>query len=111
MTTTPDTLRNLVVLIPVFVLAAAVNGFTEEIIFRAAPIATVYEVAGKSNAIWMAATLLGHAHYIGGIPSGIPGVLLTALLGWFFGKCSWTLEDSSGRGSFTLCKTSSHLLY
>jgi len=90
---TSDTLRNLLPLMPVILLLAASNGFNEEIILRAAPISTVYEVVGKSNAIWMAAILFGLAHYIGGIPSGVPGVLITAFLGWFFGKC---MLDSQG---------------
>lgn len=89
----PNTLRLLLPLIPVLLLLAASNSFNEEVILRAAPIATVYEVVGKSNAIWMAAVLFGLSHYIGGIPSGIPGVLITTGLGWFFGKC---LVDSRG---------------
>jgi len=90
---TTDTLRNLGPLIPVVLLLASINGATEEIILRAAPISTVYEVVGKSNAIWMAAVLFGLSHYVGGIPSGVPGVLITALLGWFFGRC---MVDSRG---------------
>jgi membrane protease YdiL (CAAX protease family) len=90
---TADTLQSLMPLIPVILLLAASNGFNEEIILRAAPISTVYEVVGKSNAIWMAAILFGLSHYIGGIPAGIPGVLITTCLGWFFGKC---MMDSQG---------------
>lgn len=90
---TADTLRNLGALIPVILLLASINGATEEVIFRVAPISTVYEVVGKSNAIWMAAVLFGLSHYIGGIPSGVPGVVITALLGWFFGRC---MVDSRG---------------
>jgi membrane protease YdiL (CAAX protease family) len=93
LSTTSDTLRHLMPLIPLILLLAAVNGFTEEISFRAAPISTVYEVVGKTNAIWMAAILFGLSHYIGGIPSGVPGVLTTTFLGWFFGKC---MMDSRG---------------
>jgi membrane protease YdiL (CAAX protease family) len=90
---TPDTLHHLMPLIPMILLLAAANGFTEEITLRAAPISTVYEVVGKSNAIWMAAILFGLSHYLGGIPSGVPGVLITTFLGWFFGKC---MLDSRG---------------
>jgi membrane protease YdiL (CAAX protease family) len=90
---TSDKLRHLMPLIPMILLLAAANGFTEEITFRAAPISTVYEVVGKSNAIWMAAILFGLSHYIGGIPSGVPGALITTFLGWFFGKC---MLDSRG---------------
>lgn len=88
-----DTVRHLLRFVPVILLLAALNGFTEEITLRAAPISTVYEVVGKSHAIWMAAVLFGLAHYIGGIPSGLPGVLITTFLGWFFGKC---MVDSKG---------------
>ncbi len=87
------TVRQFLPLIPLVLLLAASNGFNEEIILRVAPISPVYEVVGRTNAIWMAAVLFGLAHYIGGIPSGIPGVLITAVLGWFFGKC---MLDSKG---------------
>jgi hypothetical protein len=90
---TYDTFVNLMPLIPVILILAAFNGFTEEIIFRAAPIATLHQVVGKSHAIWMVAVMFGLAHYIGGIPSGITGVLTTSFLGWFFGKC---LIESKG---------------
>jgi membrane protease YdiL (CAAX protease family) len=88
-----DMLRHLMPFIPMILLLAAANGLTEEITFRAAPISSVYEVIGKSNAIWIAAILFGLSHYISGIPSGVPGVLLTTFLGWFFGKC---MIDSRG---------------
>lgn len=87
------TIGNLLPLIPVILLLAASNGFNEEVILRLAPISTVYEVVGRSHAIWIAATLFGLAHYIGGMPSGLVGVLITAFLGWFFGKC---MMDSRG---------------
>jgi membrane protease YdiL (CAAX protease family) len=86
-------LRSLLPLVPVVLLLAVSNGFNEEIMLRAAPMAPLFEVVGKSNAIWMAAVLFGLSHYIGGIPSGIPGVLTTGFLGWFFGKC---MLDSKG---------------
>jgi len=90
---TAATLKGLWMLLPVILLLAAANGFSEEVILRAAPIAPLFEVVGKGNAIWMAAVVFGLSHYIGGVPSGIPGVLATTLLGWFFGKC---MVDSKG---------------
>jgi len=90
---TAGAVRQLLSLLPVVLLLAAANGFSEEVLFRVGLISPVVDVVGKSNAVWMAAVLFGLAHYIGGIPSGIPGVLITALLGWFFGKC---LLDSGG---------------
>ncbi|MBN1921429.1 MAG: CPBP family intramembrane metalloprotease [Anaerolineae bacterium] len=90
---TADLLRKLFPLIPLILLLAASNGFTEELLHRAAPLSTLIEVVGKSHAIWMAAVTFGLAHYIGGVPSGIPGTLITAFLGWFFGRC---MADSRG---------------
>jgi uncharacterized protein len=88
-----ETLHHFMPIIPMILLLAAANSFSEEIIFRVAPISSVYEVVGKINAIWMAAILFGLSHYIGGIPSGVPGLLTTTFLGWFFGKC---MLDSRG---------------
>jgi membrane protease YdiL (CAAX protease family) len=93
MSPTAETLRKLLPLLPLVVLLAASNGFNEEVSLRVAPISPVYEVVGKGYAIWMAALLFGSAHYIGGIPSGVVGVLITSILGWFFGKC---MLDSKG---------------
>ena len=90
---TSELLRRAIPLIPVILLLAASNGFTEELLHRAAPLSTLIEVVGKSHAIWMAAVTFGLAHYIGGVPSGISGALITAFLGWFFGKC---MADSRG---------------
>lgn len=74
-------------LLPLTLLRAASNGFNEEVIFRVAPMSPLVDVVGRSHAIWMAAVLFGLAHYIGGIPSGLPGIVLTGMLGLFFGKC------------------------
>jgi len=90
---TGNLLRRFIPLIPLVLLLAVSNGFNEELLHRAALLSTLIEVTGKSNAIWMAAVSFGLAHYIGGTPSGIPGVLITAFLGWFFGKC---MVDSRG---------------
>lgn len=90
---TGETLRLLLPLIPIIVLLAVSNGFNEEVSLRMAPISPVYEIVGNGHAIWMAALLFGSAHYIGGIPSGVIGVLITSVLGWFFGKC---MLDSKG---------------
>jgi uncharacterized protein len=86
-------LQKLIPLVPLILLLAAWNGFTEEVALRAAPVSPVFEVVGNTHAIWLAAALFGLSHYIGGVPSGIPGVLITAFLGWFFGKC---MLDSKG---------------
>ena len=51
------------------------------------------EVVGPTHAIAIAAVLFGLSHYLGGAPAGIVGVLITTLLGWFFGKC---MIDSKG---------------
>lgn len=93
-------LRDIFPLIPLILLLSASNGFNEEIMLRVAPISVAIEAVGKENAIWMAALLFGFSHYFGGIPSGMPGVLITTFLGWFFGKCLVESKDSSGHGFF-----------
>ena len=44
-------------------------------------------IVGPDQAIWLTATYFGFAHYFGGAPSGIPGVLITGLLGALFARC------------------------
>jgi membrane protease YdiL (CAAX protease family) len=82
-----DSLNNVVPLIPSVLFVAALNSLGEEISFRISHLSTTVEVLGRNQAVWLAAIFFGLAHYIGGQPSGIPGVLATTFLGWGFGKC------------------------
>ena len=72
-------------LIPVSLLIAVVNAFNEEFTLRAAPLSTLLPAIGKQQALMITTLFFGLGHYYG-VPSGVPGVLLSAFLGWFLGK-------------------------
>ena len=72
---------------PAALLFAATNAFAEEIQFRASLLGGLQKVIGPNQAIWLTATFFGFAHYFGGVPAGIPGVLIAGLLGALFAKC------------------------
>ncbi len=65
---------------------AALNAFSEEMQFRAPFLGSLNMALGRQHAIWLTAIFFGFSHYFGGSPSGVPGVLITALLGFFFAK-------------------------
>ncbi len=73
------------IFLPAVVIAAAINAFVEEFVFRSAPLARLEPVLGPGQAIWMAAGWFGLRHYFGW-PGGPIGVLLTLYLGWWAAK-------------------------
>jgi len=72
---------------PAALLFAATNAFSEELQFRASLLGDLQKIIGPDQAIWLTATFFGFAHYFGGAPAGIPGVLIAGLLGALFAKC------------------------
>ena len=72
---------------PAALLFAATNAFSEELQFRASLLGELQKVVGPGQAIWLSAAFFGLAHYFGGAPAGIPGVLIAGLLGALFAKC------------------------
>ncbi|WP_068614650.1 CPBP family intramembrane glutamic endopeptidase [Paenibacillus tuaregi] len=67
-------------------LFALTNAFTEEIIFRFSFVAVVNKYGGSPYlAQGLAAATFGVIHYFG-TPSGIPGVLMAAFIGWILAK-------------------------
>jgi membrane protease YdiL (CAAX protease family) len=72
---------------PAALLFAATNAFSEEVQYRASLLGDLQKAIGPNQAIWLSATFFGFAHYFGGAPAGIPGVLITGLLGALFAKC------------------------
>ena len=72
---------------PAALLFAATNAFSEELQFRASLLGDLQKAIGPDQAIWLTATFFGFAHYFGGAPAGIPGVLIAGLLGALFAKC------------------------
>ncbi len=74
-----------VMLIPVALLIAAMNGFNEEFTLRAAPLGELEPTMGKSDSLIVTAAYFGLGHYYG-VPNGIIGVALSGFLGWLLGK-------------------------
>src|SRR4030042_1764126 len=72
---------------PAALLFAATNAFAEEVQFRASLLGNLQKAIGPDQAIWLPATFFGFAHYFGGAPAGIRGVLIAGLLGALFAKC------------------------
>jgi membrane protease YdiL (CAAX protease family) len=83
----PDVLVKAIPLLPVALLFAATNAFSEETQYRASMLSEAQKIVGDGQAIWLTATFFGFAHYFGGAPEGIPGVLIAGLLGALFARC------------------------
>lgn len=82
-----DTIIRVLPYLPAALLFAAANAFSEEMQFRASLLGDLKNALGPDQAIWLTATFFGFAHYFSGPPAGIPGVLITGLLGALFAKC------------------------
>jgi membrane protease YdiL (CAAX protease family) len=87
--------NRIIPLLPLVVVFAAINAFTEEFTYRAPLLGATHEVLGRQAALVINAVFFGFAHYIYGTPNGIPGLLMTTFVGYLFGKSM--LET---RGSF-----------
>jgi hypothetical protein len=72
---------------PFVLLFALTNAFSEETQFRAALLGDAGVIVGPGQAIWLTAVFFGFAHYFGGAPAGVPGVLITGALGALFAWC------------------------
>lgn len=75
----------LVPMIPSIIMYAALNAFSEEMIYRAPLLATLEPAVGSTQALWQSAVLFGAAHYFG-TPGGPLGVMLSIFMGWMLGK-------------------------
>jgi len=73
-------------LLPLILASAALNAMSEEVTYRAAPLATLLPVVGPAHAIWLTSLWFGFGHYYGGIPSGPIGLIQTGLLALLLGK-------------------------
>ncbi len=83
----PDVLVKVIPLLPVALFFASTNAFSEETQYRASMLGDAQKIVGAGQAIWLTATFFGFAHYFGGAPEGIPGVLIAGLLGALFARC------------------------
>jgi membrane protease YdiL (CAAX protease family) len=68
------------------ILAAVLNAFWEEAVFRAAPLARLAPVVGAGRALVILALWFGLGHFYGGTPSGIFGAVMVSLVGVVLGK-------------------------
>jgi hypothetical protein len=93
-TARPETiaLAKLAPLIPVVLLAAAMNSFNEELPYRASLLSQLTEKIGNQHALLMTAASFGLVHFYG-TPSGVIGVLLAGFIGWFLGA---SMLDTGG---------------
>lgn len=73
--------------VPLILLFALMNAFTEEVIFRLS-YTTIVANEKRSPQIseFLSALVFGGVHYFGIAPSGIPGTLMAAFIGWFLAK-------------------------
>ena len=75
--------------LPTVMVLSAVNALSEETAFRAAPLGSLAGVLGRSQSLMLVAAYFGIAHYFG-VPSGVLGILMAGLFGWWVAKS--TLE-------------------
>lgn len=71
--------------LPLIVLFAMMNAWSEEISYRASVLATSESIVGPHHALWLSAIYFGIMHYYG-VPYGITGVLLASFFGYILGK-------------------------
>jgi membrane protease YdiL (CAAX protease family) len=72
--------------LPAAILFAAMNGFSEEMTFRAPVLSALQGKVSSQHALLLTAVYFGLAHFSGGISSGIVWVVFAGFLGWLLGK-------------------------
>ncbi|MBG0786199.1 MAG: CPBP family intramembrane metalloprotease [Anaerolineaceae bacterium] len=72
-------------MLPFILILAAMNAFSEELNYRAALLAPLFPVVGKTHSILMTAVFFGLGHFYG-VPYGIIGVIMASILGYFLSK-------------------------
>ena len=85
----PANLGRLVPLLPLIVALAAINAWAEGVAYRQAVLAPLLGVLPQGTLLLTSAAFFGVAHYYGA-PSGMIGVVMSGLLGWFLARA--TLE-------------------
>lgn len=74
--------NNLIKYFPFAVVFAILNSLCEGIVYRNAVLGSLKNVLPKNELIFIAAMFFGIAHYYGA-PSGMVGVAMSGVLGWF----------------------------
>lgn len=81
----PETLSSLPNYVPAILLLALINSLSEGFMFRNAILGSLRELLPKDHVLLIAAAFFGMAHFYGA-PSGIVGVLMSGLLGWYMSR-------------------------
>jgi membrane protease YdiL (CAAX protease family) len=81
-------------LVPLILAGAAINTFSEEFLFRQVLLARLIPALGVTQAVWLTALRFGVGHWFGN-PSGLTGVLLATVFGWFAAR---SMLDTRGSG-------------
>jgi membrane protease YdiL (CAAX protease family) len=79
---------------PVVVVAAAVNTFCEEFLFRNSLIAPLVPAIGRPQALWLTSLRFGIGHFYGN-PSGLIGVIGATFFGLVLGR---SMIETGGSG-------------
>jgi membrane protease YdiL (CAAX protease family) len=79
---------------PVVVVAAAVNTFCEEFLFRNSLIQPLLPALGRPQALWLTSLRFGIAHYYGN-PSGLLGMVGATIFGLVLAR---SMVETSGSG-------------
>ena len=74
-----------IAVLPTVLLLATLNAFSEEVTFRAGPLATLRDVMGDRQAVLLVATLFAVPHYFG-VPYGLIGVGMAWVFAWWVTK-------------------------
>jgi hypothetical protein len=74
--------ENLIKYFPCVLVFAALNSLSEGIVYRSAILGSLKNVLPKHQTMIVAALIFGMGHYYGA-PSGIVGVAMSGLLGWY----------------------------
>lgn len=81
-----DTFIRALPLLPVALLLAAVNAFTEEAYYRCSLLSTLHETIGKTQTLLLTVVYFGLGHWLYGSPPGLLGFLMVGFLAWLLGK-------------------------
>ncbi len=81
----PETVSDLPRHLPVILLLALVNSVSEGFMFRNAILAPLKNILPKAQVLLVAAAFFGMAHFYGA-PSGVLGVVMSGVLGWYLSK-------------------------
>lgn len=84
-------MNNLVKYFPFAVIFALINSLCEGIVFRSALLGSLKNTLTKNQSIYIAALIFGIGHYYGA-PSGILGVAMSGLLGWYMLRSMFETE-------------------